>query len=737
MKAPKTDSSKFGTVGGVFTPCTLTILGVIMFLRYSQVVGQAGLIHALIILALAKLITLFTSLSLSAVATNTRVRGGGAYFLISRSLGAETGAAIGLVFYLAQAVSVTLYILGFTEALVVACPSLQGHERAISSVVNFITAACVFIGAGWTIRLQYVILGVLMLSLVSFFAGAIPHASMATLSASLHPAYAPGSGFFTMFALFFPAVTGVMAGANMSGDLRDPGRSIPRGTLAAVVFTGLIYLGMALCFAATLPQSALVQGTFVVQQLARWGWLITAGVFAATLSSALGSMMGAPRILQALARDSVIQPLNRFAVGSGAGDEPRPAVILTFVIAQVGIWLGDLDLVAPLITMFFLITYGMLNMACFYESVSHNPSYRPLFRYSHWSTALLGALGCLVVMFLIAPIAALVALAGMALLYLHLSHAEVQAHWGDVTSGLAFERARRALLTMEDKLYHPKNWRPAILVLTGSTQQRAYLAHLGASFTAKHGLLTLAQVIAGKVEDRHGSRVRALQRLRDFIVKEDLEAFATVVVDENLLDGVKSLIQCHGIGGIQPNTLLLGLSRDPERMEDFATMLRLARRLEYSVLIACAPPAIAEQGAAVVEAGDDESIDIWWGSKRHGALMVVLGHLLSRTKAWKGTILRVLRLVDDESAMEPARKGLVALLQSARIRATVEVIVGRINESGLIQRHSAHAAFVFIGFDPPEPGAAAAFVQAMTGLTQDLRQAVLVCAHETDVHLLA
>lgn len=737
MKKGDTTAAKFGTLGGVFTPCTLTILGVIMFLRYGQVVGQAGLWHALIILGCAKLITTFTALSLSAVATNTKMRGGGAYFLISRSLGAETGAAIGLVFYLAQAVSVTLYILGFTEALLEAFPQFDGHGQVVATVVNALLAACVFIGAGWTIRLQYGILGLLMLSLVSFFAGAIPQASTATLMASLRPAYEPGSGFFMMFALFFPAVTGVMAGANMSGDLRDPGKSIPTGTLASVAFTGLIYLAMAVCFAAALPQEVLKNDPFVVKKLARWEWLITAGVFAATLSSALGSMMGAPRILQALARDSIIPSLRRFAAGSGASAEPRQAVILTFVIAQAGILFGELDVVAPLITMFFLITYGMLNMACFFESAAHNPSYRPMFRYSHWSTALAGAVGCLVVMFLIAPVWALLALGAMALLYQHLNRAQVQAHWGDVSGGVAFERARRALLTMEDGRYHPKNWRPAILVLMGGTHHRAYLARMGALFTAKHGLLTLAQLITGDVEDRHASRVSALKQMRQFIDEEDIEAFTTVLVGENLLSGTKSLLQCYGIGGFQPNTLLLGMSRDPERMEDFAAILRLARQLEFSVLVACSPRPEDERDALDSKGRQGGSIDIWWGSKRHGALMLLLGHLLQKNEAWRRCPLRVLRQVPQEADVEPARKGITTMLQSARIRVEVKIVVGRADEQTPIREHSSDAAMIFIGFDPPEKGEGREFIESMVVLSEKLPQIVLVSAHEPDVRLEA
>ena len=285
------NESKFGTFAGVFTPCTLTILGVIMFLRFGQVVGQAGLIQALAIVVIANVITLLTSFSLSAIATNTRVKGGGAYFLISRSLGVEYGGAIGLVFFLAQAISVAMYVIGFTEAFLGAFPSVQLSMPVLASIVNVIIFVCVMIGAGWAIKIQYGILVVLALSLVSFFGGAFGDASLTRFTANFHSSYLPSENIFTMFALFFPAVTGIMAGANMSGDLKDPARSIPLGTLWSVAVTAIVYVAMALMLAAAAPQTELIENNLVVSSLAWSPALVTAGIFAATLSSAIGSML--------------------------------------------------------------------------------------------------------------------------------------------------------------------------------------------------------------------------------------------------------------------------------------------------------------------------------------------------------------------------------------------------------------------------------------------------------------
>ncbi|MEO8353884.1 MAG: amino acid permease, partial [Chthoniobacteraceae bacterium] len=297
------EDSKFGTFGGVFTPSTLTILGVIMFLRFGQVVGEAGLIHAIVIVLSAKLITTLTGLSIAAIATNARVEAGGAYYLISRSLGVEFGGAIGVVFFLAQAVSVAMYVIGFTEAFLNLFPTSGLSPLATGTIVNAVVFICVFIGAGWTIKVQFGILAILVLSLIAFATGAVPDLSSENFRANLQPEYLGNHGFFTMFALFFPAVTGIMAGVNMSGDLRSPRKSIPAGTLAAIGVTAATYLIMAFLFAASRPRGALQLNRFVMLDISASPALINAGIFAATLSSALGSMMGAPRILQALARD--------------------------------------------------------------------------------------------------------------------------------------------------------------------------------------------------------------------------------------------------------------------------------------------------------------------------------------------------------------------------------------------------------------------------------------------------
>ncbi|MEO5721592.1 MAG: amino acid permease [Chthoniobacterales bacterium] len=713
------DDGKFGTFGGVFVPSTLTILGVILFLRFGQVVGQSGVLYAIAIILLAKLITTLTAFSLAATATNTRIKGGGAYYLISRSLGLEFGGAIGLVFYLAQAISVSMYVIGFTEAFLAAFPALGLSTRIFASLVNVVVFLCVYVGAGWTIKVQYGILGILVLSLVSFFVGAVPQFSSSTLQANLQPAFLEGQGFFTMFALFFPAVTGIMAGANMSGDLRSPSKSLPAGTFLAIGFTAVVYLVIGALLAGTRGHTELIADNFIMREIAWSGALIVAGVFAATLSSALGSMMGAPRILQALARDKIFPSIRSFARGAGKLNEPRSATILTFAIAQAGILLRDLDVLAPIITMFFMITYGTLNLACFYEAITKNPSYRPTFRLSHWSMALAGALGCGAVMFLIEPLWAVIAIAAMVGLHYSLTRRQLRARWGDIQSGLAFQRVRKALLRLEEEDYHPKNWRPAVLALSGGAWSRFHLAEYGYWLSSSRGILTLAQVLTGKLDDRHEARRREEEQLRKFIAREELSAFPAVVVDEDLFAGIKSLIQCHGIGGLRSNVVLLGWTEDPERFADFGRLLRLVRHMNRSIIAIKCDEEKARWSAP------PGTLDVWWRGREHGAFMLVLCYLLGKNDAWIDREVRVFYAIAEEAERAAATKEMQEILATARIAARPEIIVTD-SVAREIHARSADAALVFLGFNPPEEGREEAFVQEVGRFTEKLQNVILV-----------
>lgn len=734
--------TKLGTFGGVFTPCTLTILGVIMFLRFGEVVGRSGIVYAIGIVLAAKAITTLTSLSLAAIATNTRVKGGGAYYLISRSLGVEFGGAIGILFFLAQAISVAMYVIGFSEAAVSTFPGL-GSFIGVATITNTVVFVCVYIGAGWTVKVQYFILATLVASLVSFFCGAVPSFEFANASANALPSFGEGSSLSAMFALFFPAVTGIMAGANMSGDLAEPSKSIPRGTLTAVAVTGVVYLAMALLLGGSTSREELATNNLVIRDLAYWPFLITLGVFAATLSSALGSMMGAPRILQAFARDEIFQWTKFFGVGSGPANEPRRAIVLTYVISEIAILLGDLNAIAPIITMFFMVTYGLLNVATFYEAVTRNPSYRPTFQYCHWSVSFLGAIGCVAVMFLINWMWAAAAIAIITALEWFIRTREIESRWGDLQSGVAFERARQALLRLQDEAYHPKNWRPSILALSGTAWTRPHVAQYGHWLTAGHGVLSLAHVVTGDVDAHAERRDRYEKTLRSFIMKQQLQAFPTVMISSTLTDGIQALLQCHGLGGLRPNTVLVGWPNSVGKAETFGQSARLAVRMGRSVVAArfldyreerrseTRDERVGDSGQVVVESAKEQvaipdgPIDVWWRGMKNGSLMLLLAHLLHQNPEWRRKRIRVLRVVPNAEGFADVNAHIEELAAASRIHVEPVVVVSQ-NVAEAIQKTSAEASVVFFGMQHPGVGEEAAVYERLESLIGTLPRVFLI-----------
>ncbi|MFP4502599.1 MAG: amino acid permease [Candidatus Hydrogenedentota bacterium] len=706
--------NQFGAFGGVFTPCILTILGVIMFMRANFVLGQAGLWQMLLILALCKSITFFTALSASAIATNMQVRGGGAYYLISRVLGPEFGGAIGLMLFLAQAVSIPFYILGFTEALVQVFPAMQDSFLAIALGTAVILFLFAYIGAGWAIRVQYAILAVLMLAVVSFLGGALGRFSTERLAENWSSGYtpllsdAPGAGlhsFWIVFAIYFPAVTGIMAGINMSGDLHDPAKSIPRGTLWAIGTGLVIYVLLAVTSAAAYSRESLIETPYLVLRdnaFLAAGWLVTAGVFAATLSSALGSFMGAPRVLQAVARDRILPVLRPFGVGARKGDEPRRAVLLAAAMTiGVLVWSnyaeGDaLNLVALVITEFFLYAYGMLNISAFIEAVGQNPSFRPRFRFFHWGTALAGAIGCMMVALVINPTQAIVAFVFLTVLVWQLKRRELQTTFGDAWRGFLYRSIRNSLARLSRMEETPKNWRPTCLVFSGNPDSREGLVTYAVWFEAGRGLVFLAEVLVGTFEEYAKRRGAALERLRDYCEEHRVQAFPVVMIDPDLQRGMEAILQGIRVGPIQPNLAVFGWSEDSEHAGRQAQLFRMARQLGMALM--------------VIRLGDRHltfgrrRIDIWWRGMENGGLMLLLAYLLRGNWEWADSEVRLIRLVPRQAAHDDTFADLKKLLAIARVEATPHVLVSELPVAQVVKRESEASDCVIIGFGVPEEG---------------------------------
>lgn len=737
----ETGGNRLGTFGGVFTPSVLTILGVIMFLRAGFVVGEAGVLGAVAILVIAKAITVLTTLSVSAISTNTQVRGGGAYFMISRVLGAEFGGAIGLALFFAQALSVPFYILGFTEAVVKTYPHLAPNFQVIAFSAAALLFAVAYVGASWAIRTQYVIMVVLGAAIVITLGGVASEFSLETLSTNWAPDYtaldpeAAAGGesysFWVVFAIFFPAVTGILAGVNMSGDLKDPARSIPLGTFLAIGVSFLIYLALLVLCGGAFTRAELIARPYeVLQEHAlggpRFGLMVAAGVFAASLSSALGSYLGAPRILQAVARDRILAPLRFFASGTAKGDEPRRALELTGIATvAVLLWAGNeakggaLNAVAGIITMFFLYTYGMTNLAAFIEAFGKNPSFRPRFRFFHWTAALFGGLGCVGAALLIDPLMAVISLLLILGLLYYLKTRDLEASFGDARRGFVYTSVRKNLLRLRDMPEDPKNWRPTILVLSGNPASRETLVSYAVWLEAGRGIVLMANVLSGTVQQAPHRRRMAEKQLEDFCRTKGIEAFPVVAVGEDVRSSLSLLLQTVSLGPIRPNLAMFGWASAAEGFERQADLMRIATTSGMSLVVV--------QDRGVPDPGKPRRIDVWWRGRQNGELLLLLAHLLTRNWEWLQAEIRVLRMIDGEAGRIPAEEALQELIHAARVDAVAKAVLS--SEEGLaavIRSHSSDADCVILGFELPEPGGEVGFHAAFARLTADLPTTLLV-----------
>ncbi|MBU2548137.1 MAG: amino acid permease [Proteobacteria bacterium] len=712
---------RFGTFAGVFTPTVLTILGIILFLRIGWVVGQAGLAGALAIILIANVISLITGLSLSSIATNMHVRTGGTYYMIARTLGLEIGGAIGIPLYLSQAISVAFYIIGFTEAFINVFPGID--PRLLSTGIALLFGILAYVGADFALKLQFFILGALALALVSFFTGGWGQ----SVAPRLFAPETATAGFWQVFAIFFPAVTGIMVGVSMSGDLKDPGKSIPRGTLSAIGITGFIYLGAAVWLGTHAETQSLIADNMIMHKVARWPVLILVGVWASTLSSALGSILAAPRTLQAISTDRAVPRFLGTRLGSAT--EPRLAVLITSAIALVVIWMGNLDFVAPVISMFFLNTYGMINLASGLERLVGNPSFRPRFRVPAL-VSLAGALGCYGAMFLINATATIVAILISYGVFIVLERRSLTQGWGDIRSGFWFALTRFGLFRLEDEPWHVKNWRPNIVVFSSMIHKREELMEAGSWLSSGHGIVTFSHVLVGDIEalSRRGLRTTAARRARDFLDEHGVSAFTECSIVEDFYQGVLGIMQAHGIAGLEPNTALIGWAKETEIHHLQLDMLRRLVVLKKSVLFLRYDP---ERGF-----GRKRRIDVWWrGRDRNAELMLLLAHIISHSRPWEDSEIRVLRLMANPEGATGARDHLAQFLRSVRVEAEPLVLVRSAPDqpfNDVLAESSENSDLVLLGLPVPEPDQVEAHTARIESLLTVTGTTLLVRSGETE-----
>lgn len=654
---------KFGTFPGVFTPTVLTILGAIMYLRLGQVVGNAGLLGAMLIILLAHVITISTGLAVSSVVTNTRVGAGGAFAIISQSLGLEVGGSVGIPLFIAQGISVALYVLAFAEAWQ---RIFRSHPEDLVAVITFLVVfGIAYVSAQFAARIQYLILGIVGLSLFSVFLGSFPIAGRTGLTetAVLWGSFSEWN-FWEAFAIFFPAVTGIMVGISLSGSLRDPRRSIPLGTMSAIGLTMIIYLLLTYWLSRAAPVAELLSTTTVMVDKAFWGWAILAGMLGATFSSALGSLVAAPRVMQALAQHSIL-PFSHYLTQETEQGEPRPALYASgaigFITLLIALASGGLNAVASIITMFFLITYGMLNLVVLIEQMLSTVSFRPTFRVPRL-VPLIGVTGCLFVMFLINPVFSLVALVVVLLVYSYLMRRNLEYLPSDVRSGM-FRLLAEWATTRVSRLPPAvkRTWKPSVLApivqtpeLTGSYR---FLRALTMPQGAIHAL--------GIYPEGNDSALKGLSELTKSFSDEGIFARTTLLEEADMVNGVRTATQILRSTFFRPNLLFLNLRAE----SDLDVLQQLVdKTAAYNMgIVLLARHTVRDLGRQhlinvwISHRGGDWQIDLQWSNSD---LALLLAYQL--TKNWSGKINVCLAVAEDQDP-KPAEAFLQELVDLTRL----------------------------------------------------------------------
>ncbi len=717
---PDASSAKFGAFKGVFTPSILTILGVIMYLRFGWVVGNGGLLGAMLVVLLAHVISLATGMSIVSIATNRQVGVGGDYYMISRSLGLPIGGAIGLTLFFALALSTSLYLIGFAESFLGAFgfeDSLLGR-RLVGTIACVIITGITFKSTSLALRIQYLVLAAIALSLVSLFAGT----SDAPIQGPVHLWFAEGSeSFEVLFAVFFPAVTGFTAGVAMSGDLKNPRKAIPRGTMAAILVGLAVYLVIPVFLAFSVDPEVLRTEKLVWNRVALVPALVVAGVFAATLSSALGSIMGAPRYLQALALDGVVPGF--LGKGHGPLNEPRVGTVVTFVVAEAGILVGELDLVARITTMFFLTGYGFLCLAAGIQTWSGIASFRPDFRTPAW-VSFVGALTALTIMFKLDMVAMLGASVVMVGIWAFLKKKQFKVAPSDTWRGFWMAVAQRALVQLQQRRDDALSWRPNALVFGGDPAERPHLIKLAGWLIGGRGLATYFRLVPGGAAMEPAGKSEAEHELYHEVTRNYPEILARLAPVSTVYDGIRNAARHYGLAGMMPNTVLMGFGEESEDPAAFTEVVRELHEMDHNLLFLVHDD---ERGF-----GAQRRIDIWWGGlERNGALMLLLAYFMKSSPGWGRADLRVNVIVHDPESRKSVETRLAEILRRARIRATPNVMLLDSGEGSiprLIAETSGDSDLTMMGLRPPEAQDGGEFVARTNELTAGLGTVLLVRA---------
>jgi len=705
-----TAKKTFGTAPVYFTAIA-TILGAILFLRFGFAVGTLGFWGVIGVILLGHLVTIPTALAISETATNKRVEGGGEYFIISRSFGLNIGATIGFALFISQAISVAFYIIAFTEAFESLFNWFNNRfgfnlPRQVISVPAMIGLSVLILkkGAAVGMKTLYIVVAILIVSLVLFFLGSTEYAETHTFSFTA-AATGEGGQFFIVFAIIFPAFTGMTAGVGLSGDLKKPGKSIPLGTILATITGMVVYFFIVWKLASSASPEALSDPTnqLVMGDIAiAGGLIIPLGLAASTFSSAIGSILVAPRTLQALAGDRSFpsRKINTFLEkGRGETNEPFNATLVTVAIALVFVIMGDVNTVAGIITMFFMVTYGSLCLISFLHHFGSAPSYRPSFR-SRWFLSLVGFLASIWVMFKINTVFALGAYLLMILLYLYINnyHKDRKGLVSIFTNALfQLNRNLHVYVQQTRKSRSKEEWRPSAICISRDSFKRDRAFQLLNWISHKYGFGTYIHLI----EDYYSkaSRLKSEEELEKLIKSfsgKGTHVFVDTMISPSYTSAVAQAIQLPGISGMENNMVIFEFDREnPDSLQEIVENFSLVNAGMFDVCIF---------GSSKRSINFKNDIHVWIRSNdyENSHLMILLSFIIQGHPAWRRSEIKIFDVCSQENE-EETRKNLQDLVKTGRLPITSKNIQVLVEDSVpdprmLVSEHSSAAGLCIIGF---------------------------------------
>ena len=724
----------FGTAP-VFLASVSTILGAVMFLRFGYAVGHTGLLGGLLIILLGHAVTVPTALAIAEIATNRRVEGGGEYFIISRSFGTTIGGAIGISLYLSQAISVAFYMIAFAEAFQPLAPAFETatglpfDPRIVSLPATLLLVGIVLRkGADLGVKALWVVASVLALSLAMFFMGSSPE-EMRPQTVNLFTNLADPDSFMLVFAIVFPAFTGMTAGVGLSGDLAKPRKSIPLGIMSAT-FTGMIiYVLVVIKLATSATAQELGTDYLIMSRIAIWGPIIPIGLACATISSAIGSVLVAPRTLQALGADAVVpRPrMNQFvSAGVGEANEPRNATLVTSAIAIVFVLLGNVDMVARIVSMFFMMTYGALCAISFLEHFAARPSYRPSFR-SKWYLSLIGAVMCLVLMLQMDLVFAAGAIIVMGALYTVIRRSREGADdLAQIFQGVMTQATRYLQIRLQKM--PPDDWRPSVILITPRTFDRSAPMQLLEWLCNRYGFGTYFHHIEGRLDKQNFEESEEVrERLIQAMSERKGAIYMDAMISPSMTSALAQSLQMPGVSGMANNTLLMEFGRhDPHTVLD---------EVADGMLMASVP----DMNRLILRHGDNffgsrRSIHVWltWHDARNANLMILLSYILMGHADWHGAEVSIFAAYPRQEVRERADEIHEMISEGRLLISEKNVLIiptdDTIDFERLVEARSSNADLVMVGFTDVQlrQKRGAAFQRF-----PELRDVVFVSAEET------